>query len=477
MKRILFSLALLASLSSSYSQSFQAASMEYTFFDQERNRQIPALIYYPSESVGQQEIVANSPFGFPVVGFGHGFTIEASAYAWLGEILAGQGYIVVLPQTEGQVLPAPDHLNFGLDILFCAEEIIRLGSVPGNPLTGKVMPKFAMMGHSMGGGATYLGADGNESVSTTITFAAAETNPSSVQAALNVAVPSLVIAAEEDCVTPPSSNQIPMYENISTGEKAIYTISGASHCNFTDGSASLCYLGEFFPCLGFGPFIERDEQHERILQVVLPWLRNYLYSDCQAGEEILSTLESGSNEGKWTFEVLGSDFWNCASSCGVPDNLSAQILDGQINLDWTEVEDALGYQVQARLNGNVVGSVNEFDTQLVVSQLSVDQPYEFRVRAFCPGLGLGSFSDWTATETGPFISLLGRDSGLEAATLRFEGVQGEAEIHIYSITGEMIFAHREFEPSTMQLPDLQKGIYIATIKTKNGVSSLKLALD
>jgi predicted dienelactone hydrolase len=470
MKRISLFLVLFITLSS-FGQTFEVGTAQYTFNDSERNRSIPAVIYYPSPTGGQNAPVANSQFGFPVISFGHGFVIEPEAYSWLGEELAAEGYIFVLPATEGQLLPAPDHLNFGRDILFCAKEIIRLSGLSGNPLSGKVLPRFALMGHSMGGGATYLGAAESDEVSTTITFAAAETNPSAISASANVAVPSLVFAAEEDCVTPVSSNQLPIYDNLPSAEKAFANIDNASHCNFTDGSASLCYLGEALPCLG-SSFISIEQQHERVLSLLLPWLDQFLRADCSSGEAFTAELEAGTTDNQWVSQISNPAFFACAESCEAPQNLSVIEASSGFELSWDETEDALGYQVQARLNGTSLGSTNSFISSLTVSQLDNDQDYEFRVRAFCPVQGLSSFSTW---------------SGLQDVRLSLEGSQELSLVYEEAVIGSTIFVRNMQGEVVGQIPvrstsgfstlsALPKGLYIATVNGKRRTETMKFSI-
>ncbi|MCZ4407669.1 hypothetical protein O3Q51_02530 [Cryomorphaceae bacterium 1068] len=454
-------------------QSFEVGTAEYTFFDSERNREIPALLYYPSNTSGANTAPANSTLGFPVVSFGHGFVIEPAAYGWLGEVLATNGYILVLPSTEAQLLPAPDHLNFGRDIRFCAEEIIRLSELSGNPLSGKVLPRYAIMGHSMGGGATYLGASESDNVITTITFAAADTDPSAISAALNVNVPSLVIAAEEDCVTPVASNQSPIFENLPSGEKALVTIDNASHCNFTDGSASLCYLGEVFPCIASGPFISLSEQHERVLDVLLPWLDQYLRSNCSSGEFFLTELQAGEAEGKWTSQVFGGDFLLCAADCEIPQSFLITEEAAGFVLDWQPVEDALGYQIQARLDGNIIGSINSFGTSFSVTQLDNTLDLQFRIRAFCPAQGLGSFSSW---QSGSALSLsLNNKNGL---TLDYGTSRGLANVSIQNIRGEKVLEHNVSDFSgSVNISFLPKGFYVARIQDSFEIEVLKFSVQ
>jgi len=53
-----------------------------------------------------------------------------------------------------------------------------------------------------------------------ITFAATETSPSAISAARNINIPSLVFSADEDCVTPPATNQLPVYDSLTSNCKS-----------------------------------------------------------------------------------------------------------------------------------------------------------------------------------------------------------------------------------------------------------------
>lgn len=452
-------------------QNYQIGTAALTLTDTERDRQIEVAVYYPATSSGANAPVATSITGFPVVSFGHGFVIATESYSWLWEALVPEGYILIFPKTEGQLLPAPNHQAFGADILFCAREVVRQGTLPGSPLFGKVAPRIALMGHSMGGGATYLGASGMDDVQTTITFAAAETNPSAINAALSVNVPSLVIAAKEDCVTPAASNQVPVYNNLPGEPKAIVNVTGASHCNFTNGSASACYLGEVFTCFGFGPFISRQAQHQRTLEVLTPWLDTFLRKNCVAAESISTVLNSGEANNFWTYSVEGLAELACPVICEIPDGF---IIEGSfqtgVSLSWNDVPFALGYQVQYRPVGGNSQTASVFDAQFSPSGNVPPGNYEYRVRAFCPEIGFGNFSAWNAAGTGLQASLISLSQTPEGIGVFFSGKENTpVEIEVYSTDGrrvlileEMLFPSIE---KVIPIQDLSSGIYIIIAQT------------
>ena len=101
----------------------------------------------------------------------------------------------------------------------------------------------ALLGHSMGGGASFLAAENNSNINTLINFAAAETNPSAISVSVNVYVPTLIFSGDDDCVTPPVQNQDLMYDSLSSNCKTHISIIDGGHCYFANEDI-LCSLGE-----------------------------------------------------------------------------------------------------------------------------------------------------------------------------------------------------------------------------------------
>lgn len=197
------------------SQTFQTGTLTVTFNDPARTggfgsgggpgRQIQTEIYYPATVAGSNVAVATG--SFPVVVIGHGFVMDWNSYDNIYSELSKRGYIVALPRTEGGF--SPSHSEFGLDLALVGNKVMLLNST--NTLapifTGKVIPKLALAGHSMGGGSSFLAAKNNPSVTCLFNFAAAQTNPASSQAAKQVVVPTLIIGGQNDCVAPAATNQ------------------------------------------------------------------------------------------------------------------------------------------------------------------------------------------------------------------------------------------------------------------------------
>jgi hypothetical protein len=258
-------------------QNYSVGKTTFTFVDPSRNnRNIACEIYYPSQSPGQNTPFAEGNFGHVVMG--HGFLMTVSAYESIANTLAENGFVVILPTTEGGFLPS--HTNFARDLAFVATDIIDKSQIPSNFFYEKISGKYAIGGHSMGGGCTYLSYQytGALPPSCLFTFAAAETNPSAISQMPSIDIPNLLFAGEFDCVTPPANHQIPMYNNQSESSCAYYVeILGAYHCQFNDSNFT-CSLGEG-GCPPNG--ISRQTQLDITLQTLIPWLKVWLEESCE----------------------------------------------------------------------------------------------------------------------------------------------------------------------------------------------------
>ncbi len=256
-------------------QPFAIGSRSITFFDASRNRSIVTELRYPATSPG-----SDAPFAqgaFPVLVIGHGFVMGTDAYANLWNHFVPLGYIVALPTTEGGF--APSHSAFGLDLAFVAGAVQAANGDGASPLFTHVSPFTTLMGHSMGGGASFLGAAGNSAITTVVNLAAAETNPSAIAASAQVLVPTLVFAGSNDCITPIAEHQQPMYEALTVPCRAFVSITGGGHCYFADYNFN-CAFGEL--TCSPSPSITRAQQHDVVDDFATLWLDHFLKGDADA---------------------------------------------------------------------------------------------------------------------------------------------------------------------------------------------------
>ena len=241
------------------------------------NRSIPVEVYYPATTAGDNVAVAGNR-KFPVVSFGHGFVMTWDAYKNVWNALVPQGIIVLFPKTEGGA--SPSHSEFGKDLAFAIAAMDLQGKNSSSVFYNKVDTMNCVMGHSMGGGAAFLATSQSVKITCIATLAAAETNPSAIKAAAALKIPALVVAGGNDCVTPPSSHQVPMYDSLKSNCKAYVSITGGSHCQMSEDN-SLCNFGE--ATCNPKPTISRAVQHQTLFRFVIPWLRFHLMKDCSAG--------------------------------------------------------------------------------------------------------------------------------------------------------------------------------------------------
>ena len=251
-------------------QNFPIGYQTMNFTDPVRsNRPVPAEVYYPGLTAGSNAPLANGKF--PVISFGHGFLMAYDSYLYLKDSLVPLGYIIAFAKTETGIWP--DHLELGKDLAFLVNQMKLEGTTPSSAYYNHIDSTSAIIGHSMGGGASFLGCENNSVPNAMITFAAAETSPSAITAARHINIPSLVFSADKDCVTPPATNQVPMYDSLASACKVFINIKGGGHCYFADYNFT-CSVGEVGCASSFT--ITRDQQHDAVIDFLVPYLDYYL---------------------------------------------------------------------------------------------------------------------------------------------------------------------------------------------------------
>lgn len=258
------------------------------FVDASRSRTISCEIYYPGATAGEN--VACAVGTFPIIVFGHGYSMGVDAYTNFSDFLVPEGYIFVLPATETGL--SPDHEEFGLDLKFINSEIKSEATTNASFfLYNHFNGNTALSGHSMGGGASFLAAAGNTNITTLFHFAAAETTPSAIAAAANISVPVLIFQGENDGVAPPADHQIPMYNALTTGCRYKINILGGGHCYFANSNIA-CSTAEFFTSPQ--PTISREEQHETQFDMLLPYLEWQLKENASMASVFEDSIQNSS---------------------------------------------------------------------------------------------------------------------------------------------------------------------------------------
>jgi len=253
LKASFFLVSLFIFSSTASAQIFSVGNTSVVFYDSIRNRNIATEIYYPADNAGQNQPV--SVGAFPVLVFGHGFLMGWTSYQNFWTEIVPNGYVICFPTTEMGI--SPDHQQFGEDLKFLATQMQIEAQDSTSLFFNSLAMETGLIGHSMGGGASFLAAENNSNVHALINFAAAETTPSAISAASGITVPSLIFSGDDDCVAPPIDHQNRMYDRLNSTCKTQVNIINGGHCYFADENAA-CSFGESF-CNG-SLTITRTEQ-------------------------------------------------------------------------------------------------------------------------------------------------------------------------------------------------------------------------
>lgn len=247
------------------------AESSRSFVDPHRGgRQVPARLFHPGVAAG----AGGAPVtgcGFPMVSFGHGFTLPEGRYRWLAEALAAQGFVVVLAATETGL--SPSHGALAADLAFLPRALVR-----DSQFASVVATARAIGGHSMGGGAAVLAVAAAPRTAALFALAPAETKPSAIAAAAAIRAPALLFTGSRDCVTPTAQHAGPMFAALATpaSQRRLIDIAGGSHCQFSDGWFT-CTLGE--STCGGAATLPAADQHAQVLEELLPMLVERLRVD------------------------------------------------------------------------------------------------------------------------------------------------------------------------------------------------------
>jgi len=262
------------------------ASME-TRDEARGNRKVKFEAYYP---------LATHPVGgipneltdrkFPVICFAHGYQHPGDQYGNLVGILVPAGYIMLsLTTFEG---PLPSHRGYADEVRFMASYVAELGNDPSSPLYGIADTLCCLMGHSMGGGASFIAAAGSIDADAIVTLTPYEIRPSAIASATRVRVPTLIFSGTADCITPPEKNHLPMYEKSAAEDKTYISIINGSHCGM--GALRKCFTAERLAGCKGG--LGTEEQTAILSRYIIPWLDFFLKGEKEKGAVFNRTLAS-----------------------------------------------------------------------------------------------------------------------------------------------------------------------------------------
>ena len=254
-------LALLLTASFLLTVPAHAQQMNWVLVDEARGgREIPIDLRFD----------ASMQVARPLVVIGHGFAMTSGDYDDLSAAIVGAGFNVALVDTESGL--APSHEDFGLDLAFVATHAAQ---EVGGDLGGLISGNSALVGHSMGGGAAWLGAaEMGGNLGAVVGWAPAETNPSALAAAASIEAPALVISGTADAITPQATQHLPLFDALDPDIcRAFASLEEGGHCGFAD-SGTLCDFGEF----GFSG-MPRATQQFHTAALTIAWLQHHLLAD------------------------------------------------------------------------------------------------------------------------------------------------------------------------------------------------------
>ena len=274
MKQTIFAISILLGFSA-FAQPFAVGHRSLSLLDVARNRNVTAEVYYPAISTGDNVEFANG--SFPVFTLAHGFLIPGNTYQNFADALVPEGFVLVLPTTEGGILP--NHDAFGKDIAFL-NTAFRTGAVD---FFTQWNGRSAIGGHSMGGGASALAA--TQTVADAyVGIAPAITNPSPVPQGSQIQIPAIIFSGSADGVTPPETNHQPIYDSFNSSCKTFVSITSGTHCFYIP--SSLCDLGE----AGAGSGITREIQQDITFDFLKPFLQVFLVDDTSQWQQFQEAL-------------------------------------------------------------------------------------------------------------------------------------------------------------------------------------------
>ena len=199
-------------------------------------------IYYPTDtSQGTFGAIAISP----------GYTGTQSSISWLGPRISSQGFVVITIDT----LSRYDQPGSRADQLLAALDYLTTTSSVRSRIDAT---RLGVMGHSMGGGGAIEATHDRPALQASVPLTPWHTTKTWSR----VAVPTMIIGAENDSTAPVSSHSEPFYAGMTAApEKAYLELNNAGHfapnsSNTTIAKYSISWLKRF---------IDNDTRYDQFL--------------------------------------------------------------------------------------------------------------------------------------------------------------------------------------------------------------------
>lgn len=257
------------------------------------NAAVTLLVHHPATSSGENAPLDPRGAPYPLVVFGHGFSLQASLYDSLYRHLATHGFVVAGIATE-EGLFTGNLPRFVVDFEATVLGLRAAAQSPSSPLAGAVAAEARAnaAGHSFGGAAAIVAAARHPELFASLsTFAATASSPQGIDVLAELRalrVPALHLGASQDSIVPSAQNLVPIHD-ATPGTSRLLEIGGGTHSAFHER---------------WGPdrlveapgSISIAEQQRRIRRVWLPFLEWTLRADVARLEFLLGrtvTVDSG----------------------------------------------------------------------------------------------------------------------------------------------------------------------------------------
>lgn len=175
-----------------------------------------------------------------------GFRANQDMYDWWGPALASLGYAVMILDTN-----APnDGLAARKDALIAGVNYLKAQNTnPDSPLNGKFdTSRVAIMGHSMGGGASLAAAaELGDEIRAVIPLSPYCCEPGGSFSAdySGLDTPALIIASAVDEVAPPAGHARLLFDAIGGDDKIYMEFAAGDHMMTANGGPDLATIGKF----------------------------------------------------------------------------------------------------------------------------------------------------------------------------------------------------------------------------------------
>lgn len=213
----------------------------------------------------------------PTIIFVHGFRAKKEWYSWIGECLAGQGYLALLFTVPSPKLPNPHQWSDG--IKSAIDYLLNDQSPLGNMICSE---KIGAMGHSMGGLGALMAGSEDSRIKCIVGLAPAVlphllANPKEI---CNLSTPiQLQIGSNDGLIY--HENVRAFFDSLNSVQKSYVEIKGGNHIRFMNNTM-IARIGEHISGILGRQFkdgrasITFEEQHSISSNSFVEWFNHYL---------------------------------------------------------------------------------------------------------------------------------------------------------------------------------------------------------